>query len=713
MSKRNAYPGIDVFRMIAALLVVAIHTSPLSSASAVGDFLLTRVTARVAVPFFFMASGFFLLRRYNKNADRLIAFVKHVARLYLLAIALYLPLNLYAGYFRGENLLTTLVKDLLFDGTFYHLWYLPAALIGAALSWWLVKRRGFGPAITASALLYVIGLLGDSYFGLARKVPALQGFYGALFEVVDYTRNGIFFAPLFLILGGWLADRERRLPLGVSLAGLAFSFALMLAEGLALNALGWPRHDSMYLSLPLCVIFLFSALLSFRGRRIPLLRDTALLLYLLHPMGIVAVRFAARRLDRWTLLVENSAMHFLCVALVSLIAAILAALAMQKWRAGRASPAGETDRAWLEIDLENLRHNARALEAAVPAGSEVMAVVKADAYGHGMFEVATCLEKRGTRSFAVATMEEGVALRRYGIRGRILILGATNPVRARLLRRYRLTQTLLDEPYARRLSAQGHAVQVQIAVDTGMHRLGYAAGDVEGIARAFAFPHLKIAGLYTHLSAADRLTEADSAFTHGQIEAFFQLTAELARRGIPLPGLHVQSSYGLLNYPELSCACVRAGIALYGALCGPGESTRRKIELRPVLALKARVVLIRAIPAGDSVGYGRAFRAERDSVLAVLSIGYADGLPRDLSDGGGEVLLRGCRARIVGRVCMDQLIVDATDVPGAAVGDIATLIGEDGAQAISAAEVAARAGTIANELLSRLGARLGRVVKGE
>jgi serine/alanine racemase len=712
MNEKNAFTGIDGFRLIAALLVVSIHTSPLASLNPTADFILTRILARVAVPFFFMTSGFFLLSRYSKNADKLKTFLRKTALLYLAAVALYLPLNLYAGYFHQAHLLPNLLKDLLVDGTFYHLWYLPAALLGAALSWLLVRRWGFGPALALSALLYALGLLGDSYYGLAQRVPALASLYDALFEVMDYTRNGLFFAPLLFVLGGFLADREAKPSLAVSLAGFALSLALLLCEGMTLRRLGWPRHDSMYLLLPICAAFLFSALRCFHGRRLPLLRDAALLLYLLHPMGIVAVRLLAKVLKRQDLLIGNSLVHFLCVAVLSLGGALLAAFMGEKRRAKHRVPQRECDRAWIEIDLDNLRHNARQLQAALPPGCKLMAVLKANAYGHGAFAVAASLERMGVRDFAVATAQEGVQLRRYGIRGSILVLGPTDPARARELRRYRLTQTLLDAPYAQRLDRQGVPVQAQIKVDTGMHRLGFDAGDVDAIVRAFALRRVRITGLYTHLCAADRLTEADAAFTRGQLSRFACLTGTLSRRGIRLPALHVQSSEGLLNYPELSYDFVRAGIALYGVASAPDDDARLALGLRPVLELKARVALVRSVRAGETVGYGRAFRAARDSVIAVLSIGYADGVPRSLSDGKGEVLLRGRRAPIAGRICMDQLAVDATDVPGVKVGDVAVLIGSDGGETLAAPEVAARAGAISNELLSRLGARLSVVTRG-
>jgi serine/alanine racemase len=187
------------------------------------------------------------------------------------------------------------------------------------------------------------------------------------------------------------------------------------------------------------------------------------------------------------------------------------------------------------------------------------------------------------------------------------------------------------------------------------------------------------------------------------------LLGQLKQYQIALPKIHIQSSYGILNYPELHCSYARIGIALYGVLSSPGNKTKIQPELRPVLSLKARVVLIRQITAGESVGYGRAFSASRNTRIAVLSIGYADGVPRSLAYGRGEVLIHGCRAPIIGRICMDQFMIDITGIHDVKRGDIATLIGEDGSEIVTAEEVAAASETITNELLSRLGSRLERV----
>lgn len=761
MRQRQAYTGIDIFRWAAAFLIVAIHTSPLASFSETGDFILTRVIARVAVPFFLMTSGFFLLggkpsgdrqtcaRRTGE--EKLWRLLKKTAVIYGAAILLYLPLNIYNGYFSGGHLPGKILKDLLFDGTMYHLWYLPAAMLGAVIAWYARKRMGYPGALLLTAALYIIGCFGDSYYGLAERIPWLREGYGQLFQVSDYTRNGIFYAPVFLILGGMLSDRGRTLAKRQSLAAFLVSFGLMLAEALTLRQFHLQRHDSMYLFLLPAAFFLFGWLLTFRGRRIVFLRDSAMLIYLLHPMMIVVVRMAARLTGLWTLLVENSLVHYLAVCISTLLVSLLL---LRFWDGGKKrfrtlfsgkSPGkggkGEKDhkggpqgnrqgRAWLEISRENLRHNVEELKKIMPEGCRLMAVVKAEAYGHGGVETAALLAEMGVDAFATATLEEAIEIRKSGVRGEILILGYTDPKRAWELHRYRLTQTAISYRYARKLDAQGVPVDVHLKIDTGMHRLGIESRKTEEIADVFSMGNLRVSGMYTHLCCADSRDPKDIAFTRRQIADFYGVVEHLRETGIEVPRLHIQSSYGLLNYPELRCDYVRIGIALYGVLSSPGDQTVVKADLRPALALKTRVVLIRQVPKGETVGYGRTFIAERDSRIAILPVGYADGYPRSLSGGGGSVRIHGTCFPVAGRICMDQLAVDITGAEDIREGDIATLIGceelsgkkgaderertlrEPSAEESKTAtpQVAANSGSISNELLSRMGMRLPRVV---
>ena len=366
----------------------------------------------------------------------------------------------------------------------------------------------------------------------------------------------------------------------------------------------------------------------------------------------------------------------------------------------------DTDRSWLEVNLDNLKHNASALQAAMPAECKMMAVVKAEGYGHGAIAVSKSLNRIGITAFAVATIDEGIELRQGGIQGEILIMGYTSPMRAKELHKYDLIQTLLDYNYAAVLNNQGYSIKAHIKIDTGMHRLGFDENDVEKVAKVFTARYLKICGIYTHLCVSESLDIADVEFTHSQIAGFNDFLDTLSKQGIKLPKTHIQSSYGLLNYPELEYNYARIGIALYGVLSSGNDRTKLQLDLRPVLSLKTRVVLIREIAEGESVGYDRKFIASRDSLIALLPIGYADGLPRNLSCGNGSVLIHGYRVPIVGRICMDQLTIDITDIPNIDIGDIATIIGKDGQAEIFATEVAENSDSITNELLSRMGDRL-------
>lgn len=371
----------------------------------------------------------------------------------------------------------------------------------------------------------------------------------------------------------------------------------------------------------------------------------------------------------------------------------------------------ETERAYIEINLDNLSHNAAVLQAAMPPKCVLMAVVKAESYGHGAYVIATHLEKIGVKSFAVATIDEGIKLRKCGIHGEILILGYTDVHRAKELKKYNLIQTLIDCTYAEQLERQAVPVRTHIKIDSGMHRLGFADNDPKSVQSVFSMKHLKVEGIFTHLCCCESLQPVDIAFTREQIRRFYKLLDCLKERGIPIPKLHIQSSYGLLNYPELKCDYIRAGISLYGTTSKPEDKTVLQLDLRPVLALKAKVILIRNVPKGEYVGYDRAFMTKRDSRIAILPIGYGDGFPRNLSRGNACVRVREYIVPIIGCICMDHIAIDITDADGVNVGDTATLIDNQGSSLLSAPEIAGHSGSISNELLSRMGARLPVVVK--
>ncbi len=677
------FPVLDDFRLIAVILVVANHTR-----SSEGQFLwLLTVLRRVAVPYFIMVSGYFLGRDGWRPTGQ---FWKKTALLYGAGVLLYLPLNWYAG-----RLSPDFIRQTLFDGSFYHLWYLPALLLGAPIARFL-SRLGQKKAILIAGGLYLIGLGGDSYYGLLPKSAA--HLYDAVFRAFTYTRNGLFYVPLFLLLGAAGITLERR----ISLAGFLVSLSMLISEALLLHGAGVQRFDSMYLCFPFLMVFLFSMLLNAnQGERRELRRLTALV-YLLHPWCIVLVRRGAEAVDLSGLLVENTVVHFLAVLALSLFLSQLLLPAPPP----RPYPKA---RAWVELDRAALRHNVEQLRSLLPEGCALMPAVKANAYGHGAVLVAKELNRLGIRAFCAATAEEGAELRRHGVRGEILVLGYTHPERFPLLRRYRLIQTVVDADYARQLSAYGKKLRVHLKIDTGMHRLGIPAEQQAEIAGMFQLRNLRIEGVFTHLCADETRNREDKELTLVQAAAFCEALADLQRRGLSYGRAHILSSYGLLNYPELGGAYARVGIALYGVLSSRAGLEDCPIDLWPVLSLKARVASVKELPKGQSAGYGLGYTAECDRRIAVLSVGYADGFPRAMSCGRGKVLIKGAEVPVIGRVCMDQTLVDVTGVPDVESGDVAVVIGVSERREISVYDLSEISETITNEVLSRLGRRLDRI----
>ncbi len=727
MQTKETYGGLDRFRPLAAALVVAIHTSPLTTVHADADFFLTRILARIAVPFFFMVTGQFVLADILSGGRRqilgkLLPYLKKTGMLYGISILLYLPLGLYAGHYENPSL-PGLLRMLLFDGTFYHLWYFPACILGICLLCLLGSFLGVQGMTITAGVLYLLGLLGDSYFGFIQDTPVLGAFYTHIFRISSYTRNGIFFAPLFLLLGARmnLQEKKQRMPRFVRLPYvkpnsretspallaplLLLSFLLLTAEGFLLHGLEVQRHDSMYLMLPLTALLLYRLLLCWKVPSSRAAREIATGVYILHPAMIIVVRLIAKILHCTALLVDNSLVHYFLVLALSFAAAALLFLLRTYGKTKSCS----RDRAWIELDRKALAANVRFLQSMLPEHCTLMPVVKANAYGHGAVPIAKALHSLGIRSFCVACVSEAVELRRAGIQGEILILGYTHPSQFPLLHRYHLSQTIVDHEYALLLNQYGKKTAVHVGIDTGMHRLGERVENVDLICQIFAMPHLEVKGLFTHLSADDTLSPQGRAFTEQQAEAFYRLASILEARGCLIPKLHIQSSYGVLNYPALAGDCARIGIALYGVLSTKEDTARWADDLSPVLSLKARVASVRELHPGESAGYGMDFIAEQEMRIAAVSIGYGDGLPRGLSGGAGNVLIKGEAAPIIGRVCMDQTLVDVSRIPQVRAGDIAVLIGVSGSRSILASDLAAQTNTITNEILSRLGSRLERI----
>lgn len=367
---------------------------------------------------------------------------------------------------------------------------------------------------------------------------------------------------------------------------------------------------------------------------------------------------------------------------------------------------------WAEVDLGAIRRNFRRVKQA-SGGGAVMAVVKADAYGHGDAAVAQALSKEGADAFAVSCLAEALRLRRAGVAQPVLILGHTQPQSAAALAANKLWQTVHTAEYARALSeaaaAQNARVECHLKLDTGMGRLGFCvrnddqlAASTEEISACFSLPGLTFVGAFCHFAAADSTDAEDVAYTEIQRALFEKAVAALEDRGARFRYLHCCNSAAAFLHPDWHGAFVRPGIVLYGHQPS-GEAALPGLE--PALQLKAVVAQVKELSPGESVSYGRTFTAPAPLRVATLAVGYADGYPRLLS-GRGTVGVRGLPARVLGRVCMDQMLVDVSGIEGVKRGDEAVVLGGGGADSFETA--AALCGTIPYELLCGLSRRVPR-----
>ncbi len=363
---------------------------------------------------------------------------------------------------------------------------------------------------------------------------------------------------------------------------------------------------------------------------------------------------------------------------------------------------------WAEIDLDAIAHNVQAFRRHVGQSVEIIAVVKANAYGHGAIPVARAAVEAGATRLAVHRALEGVELRRAGIQAPILVMGYTPPGGAEMVTRWRLAPSVITMDFARELSAQagasGGQVPVHVKVDTGMSRYGLTPGEVVEFARALrGLPHLILEGLFTHFATADW---ADPTHVRRQLVVFEAVLAELRAAGIEAPLVHAANSAAAMALPAAHFDAVRPGIALYGM--DPSQEWPPVFELHPALTLKSRVSRVRELAVGSGISYGRTFVTERPTLAALVPVGYGDGYHRLLSN-RGRVLIRGRRAPIVGRICMDQFVVDATGIPEVRQDDEVVLIGRQGTEHIRAEELAKLAGTINYEMTTSLLPRVTRV----
>jgi len=369
------------------------------------------------------------------------------------------------------------------------------------------------------------------------------------------------------------------------------------------------------------------------------------------------------------------------------------------------------NRAWAEINLDNIAHNVREIRRITNKKAEIMGVVKADAYGHGVMGVVRTLLDNGVTRLAVSMLDEAIQLRKFGIEVPILILSYTDPIRAEEIILNDVTQTVFSHDLAKALSDAavklGKKAKIHIKIDTGMTRVGFMPGysAVKNVVEISKLPGIIIEGLFTHFASAD---EKDKSYTYMQFERFMSICSELGRIGVHIPVKHVCNSAGLMEFPEMHLDMVRPGIIMYG-LYPSEEVDKSKISLKPAMTLKANVILVKEVEKNTCISYGRIFTTKRDSKIATIPIGYADGYSRLLNN-KGKVLINGEFAPVVGRICMDQCMVDVTDLRSEVhVGDEVVIFGRQGENEITVEEVARDMGTINYEVVCVVGKRIPRV----
>ena len=369
------------------------------------------------------------------------------------------------------------------------------------------------------------------------------------------------------------------------------------------------------------------------------------------------------------------------------------------------------NRVHAEIDLDAILYNMESMHENISNKTKIMAVIKADGYGHGAVEIAEILEPLDyLYGYAVATVEEGLILRNHGIKKPILILGYAFPDQYDDMIRAGIRPTVFTKEMAEELSQTAKRLdmdcKIHFAVDTGMSRIGYQVTEeaADEMAQLAALPHIMVEGIFTHFARAD---EKDKEHTYRQIELFREMISMMEKRGVEIPIQHCSNSAGIVEIPEANMDLVRAGITLYG-LWPSEEVDKSRIDIRPALTLVTHVAYVKELPAGREISYGGTYVTEEPRMIATIPVGYADGYARGLSN-KGDVLIHGKRAPSRGRVCMDQFMVDVTDIPDVKSGDEVILIGRDGDECITMEEVGERSGRFNYEFVCDLGKRIPRV----
>ncbi len=362
------------------------------------------------------------------------------------------------------------------------------------------------------------------------------------------------------------------------------------------------------------------------------------------------------------------------------------------------------------VDLNAIRHNLKQVRNKLHKGTKLMVIIKADAYGHGAVPIAKALDEEWIDAYGVAIIEEAIELRAAGITKPILILGYTPKEQYSLVVAYDVTQTVFQYEMAEALSAeavrQGRPAKIHIKIDTGMSRIGYpdSPESVKEIKQISQLDGIQIEGLFTHFARAD---ESDKSSTERQLQRFLDFTDILEREGISIPIKHASNSAGAIDHKRAELNMIRCGIATYG-IYPSEEVSRTEVQLIPAMELITHVIYVKEVEAGVGISYGATYVTGRKTKVATIPVGYADGYSRNLSN-TGKVIIHGQYAPIIGRICMDQFMVDVTDIDGVKQGDFVTLLGREGNSYISVEELAAWSHSFPYELVCNVGKRIPRV----
>lgn len=364
---------------------------------------------------------------------------------------------------------------------------------------------------------------------------------------------------------------------------------------------------------------------------------------------------------------------------------------------------------WAEVDLDKLAHNMREIRR-LANSKEIIAIIKADGYGHGALDIAPTLLENGATRVGVAVLNEAVELRRGGIECPIMVLGFTPPSLIDTLLRYDIEQTVYSYDLAKSISdiakKKNKVAKIHIALDTGMGRIGFISNDesVEEVYKIGQLPNIVIEGLFSHFSSAD---EKDKSYTKSQLNKYNTFYDKLIKRNIEINMRHIANSAAIIDFPKSHFEAVRPGIILYGYY--PSQDVfKDKINLKPVMSLKTNIVHIKKLPAGEYISYGRKFRTSRESIIATLPVGYADGYTRLLFN-KAKVIVNRSFAPVIGRICMDQCMIDITDIKDVKLGDEVILMGEHDGLKFTADDIAELIGTISYEVTCMISKRVPRV----